>query len=132
MYVCMYAYSIPSVRGQLTFHLCAFASQLRSEAHWLLHLPKLPKPFVNPIGAGDAVASGTVIRWAGHCTSPSGGDGDSDGDSDSDGDCDGKVVLEAFRWGVACGAASCLTGANSVFAREDADLIASGIHTQRL
>jgi hypothetical protein len=28
-----------------------------------LTVPRLPRPMMNPIGAGDAVASGTLLQW---------------------------------------------------------------------
>ena len=40
-------------------------------------------------------------------------------------------VLQAFRWGLACGAASCMTGSNSVFDKVDADALYPLIRTDR-
>lgn len=34
-----------------------------------LQMPSLPRPMKNPIGAGDAVSSGTLLRWTGASTS---------------------------------------------------------------
>jgi fructose-1-phosphate kinase PfkB-like protein len=59
---------------------------------WSFSLPPLPSPPVNPIGAGDTVASGTLLRLA-----------------------TGAPLHECFAWGLACGAASCLTNSCATF-----------------
>jgi fructose-1-phosphate kinase PfkB-like protein len=70
----------------------------------------LPRPLANPIGAGDAVASGTLLRWCD--TVPAAPAATTVGAV--------AELTEAFAWGLACGAASCLTTENSVFALDDA------------
>ena len=63
--------------------------------------PSLPRPLANPIGAGDAVASGTLLRW---CQAvPAAGSGPSPALAE---------LSDAFAWG--------LTNENSVFALDDA------------
>ena len=42
----------------------------------------------------------------------------------------GADPVAAFRWGLACGAASCMADANSVFARADAETLFAGIGLQ--
>ena len=38
-------------------------------------------------------------------------------------------ALEAFQWGLACGAASCMTADNGVFVGQDARVIRGGMLT---
>lgn len=94
----------------------AFPSQRR-----VLALPPLPGPVINPIGAGDAVSAGTIFAWSGAFQLES---------RDARGETEVKefdAFTEAFRWGLACGAASCLTHSNSVFELETAKQIFRGI-----
>lgn len=92
-----------------------------------------------PIGAGDAVAAGTLAAWQYLChdaTATNGGDGEFCGvmppeigkrlaarvaewSGDEGGDGGGRMVT-AFAFGLACGAASCLQEENSVFEAEAA------------
>ncbi|KNC76838.1 hypothetical protein SARC_10687 [Sphaeroforma arctica JP610] len=71
-----------------------------------LALPKLPSADVNPIGAGDAVASGTLIAWA---------------TSRNERISVRDTINEAFKWGLCCGAASCLSSKCSTFERSLAE-----------
>ena len=96
-------------------------------------LPALPRPLLNPIGAGDAVASGMLAALTGKAgpLPVTGGAGAGAGP------VLGRLTLAggadpvaAFRWGLACGAASCMTDANSVFARADAEALFAGIGLQ--
>eukprot|EP01041_Mallomonas_annulata_P010812 gene10812-22560_t len=76
-----------------------------------LEMPPLPGPLINPIGAGDAVSAGTIFAW--------------DGSFQLSGwpSADEMDEKTAFSWGLACGAASCLTNSNSVFSLADAEAI---------
>mmetsp|Transcript_19574 Transcript_19574/g.54756 ORF Transcript_19574/g.54756 Transcript_19574/m.54756 type:complete len:390 (+) Transcript_19574:47-1216(+) len=60
---------------------------------------------VSPIGAGDATAAGTLHAWSRAATGQRAA-----GDDDAD-----ARAVDAFRFGLSVGAASCLTGENSVF-----------------
>lgn len=60
-------------------------------------------PILSPIGAGDTVAGATFVAWL-----------------------ENDDPVRAFAYGLACGAASCLTAENAVF---DAD-VAAAIHAQ--
>lgn len=104
--------------------------------HWTYTLPPLPRPLVNPIGAGDAVSSGTLMAATGavsgrsfaaaagaHSSAPSNASGGDEGAAEVD-------VVAAFRWGLACGAASCMTGSNSVFDRADVEALFDEIRIQ--
>jgi len=70
---------------------------------WALAMPPLPGPVLSPVGAGDAVAGGTFHAWL------------RPGETSSSVDSGVPVVVRAFAFGLACGAASCLTAENSVF-----------------
>lgn len=77
---------------------------------WLLTRSQpLPGPVVSPIGAGDATSSGTLMHWS-SCLSNT---------VPTSAQCmkvsDDDLVVESFRWGVACGAASCMSAGNSRF-----------------
>jgi len=85
------------------------APQLQQQ-HTVFPTPPLPRPLANPIGAGDAVASGTLLRWCD--TVPAAPAATTAGTV--------AELTEAFAWGLACGAASCLTTENSVLALDDA------------
>jgi hypothetical protein len=85
------------------------APQLQQQ-YTVFPTPPLPRPLANPIGAGDAVASGTLLRWCD--TVPAAPAATTVGAV--------AELTEAFAWGLACGAASCLTTENSVFALDDA------------
>ena len=76
--------------------------------HWTIELPKLKRPLVSPIGAGDATSAGTLLHWSGEIAT---------------GDKHDRDVLTAFRWGLACGSASCLTAKNSRFDIADVEEI---------
>jgi len=86
---------------------------LRSGRSWRLErTQKLRGPVMSPIGAGDATSAGTLHAW---CRGRGGG-----GDLDSQ-------ALEAFRFGLAVGAASCLTGENAKFDMADVEQILESI-----
>ena len=101
--------------GAFSAHLLELTSLGTVGKHVTYTLPSLPRPLVNPIGAGDAVASGTIMAATGKVRVPGMEDADSGG------------MIHAFRWGLACGAASCLGPTNSAFARGDAEEIFAGI-----
>jgi len=83
----------------------AFLFSAGSGRSWQLPLPALSFPVRNPIGAGDAVAAGTINFLCGLV--------DAGGSEDREhGD---ERALAAFRWGLACGAASCASNTNSEF-----------------
>jgi len=87
-------------------------------------IPPLPRPILNPIGAGDAVASGLLMHLHpsgdDHGSSGSGSAGGESGSDSSSSSSSIKEIRDAFSWGLAVGAASCLSQSNSVFAIEDA------------
>ena len=101
--------------GAFSAHLLELTSRGTVGKHVTYTLPSLPRPLVNPIGAGDAVASGTIMAATGKVRVPGMEDADSGG------------MIHAFRWGLACGAASCLGPTNSAFTRGDAEEIFAGI-----
>lgn len=85
------------------------ALAVRSGRRWRLERSQeLRAPVISPIGAGDSTSAGTLHAWSrgGYCTSP--------GDSDAD-----LCAVESFRFGLAVGAASCLTGENALFDMSD-------------
>ena len=109
---------------------------------------------MNPIGAGDAVSSGTLWRWCGSVTLPGERDGtnidsnndsnssknDDENNSKSDGngienriENDVKLlkIQDAFSWGLSCGSASCMGQANSVFDIHDAINFYQNIKTEK-
>ena len=95
--------------------------------HYTFTMPPLPRAVENPIGAGDAVSSGTIMAATGAVAgmtfllaslNNAAGAGSSGGREEGDVD-----VVSAFRWGLACGAASCLSPSNSVFSRTDVEAI---------
>ena len=94
--------------GAFSAHLLQLTSRGTVGKHVTYTLPPLPRPLVNPIGAGDAVASGTIMAATGKVRVP--------GMEEVD-------IIQAFRWGLACGAASCLGPTNSAFTRRDAEEI---------
>jgi len=77
---------------------------------WAFSMPPLPRPVVSPIGAGDAVAGATLSAWL---------KDDADGGQ--------PAPLRAFRFGLACGAASCLTPDNAAFDVATATALYEGI-----
>ena len=106
------------------------------------------------IGAGDAVSSGTLLRWCGSVVLP--GESDSrqaisnndsnnsknggKNNSKSDGnrienriENDVKLlkIQDAFSWGLSCGSASCMGQANSVFDIHDAINFYQNIKTEK-
>lgn len=100
--------------GPHTSYLIAAAEGAVVEVHTYI-IPRLPRPLVNAIGAGDAVASGTILKWTESLTS-------------STGEC---PAVDAFRWGLAVGSASCMTSENSVFSLEDAKALYDDIVVER-
>ena len=87
-------------------------------------VPPLPKPMRNPIGAGDAVSSGTLLGWCGAKTLPSPVNSEDPRTNIVD---EWNQISNAFSWGLACGAASCMGDANSVFILEEAESLYAGI-----
>lgn len=78
---------------------------------WRYSRPKLPRPVVNPIGAGDAVSAGTLLALTERYTTEfRGGSVSYVGVAEAKQDAE---AVDAFRWGLACGAASCLHIENS-------------------
>jgi fructose-1-phosphate kinase PfkB-like protein len=75
---------------------------------------------INPIGAGDAVSAGLMYQWLGAAT------------HSSDTAARRAAMERAFRFGLACGAASCCTPTNSVFAAEACDALDRAICVTRL
>jgi sugar/nucleoside kinase (ribokinase family) len=83
--------------------------------HLVYSLPRLPRPLINPIGAGDACASGLLLAISGKVEIPV-----HQTQTQKIDIADVEGAVEAFRWGLACGAASCMTEGNSVLSRSDA------------
>jgi fructose-1-phosphate kinase PfkB-like protein len=83
--------------------------------HWLLHVPNLTRSLVSPIGAGDATSSGLLLCWSNQ-VNISGKSNDSNNGNTYN-------VLDSFRWGLSCGSASCMSDANSIFEKTDAESI---------
>jgi hypothetical protein len=89
-------------------------------------MPPLPGALVNPIGAGDAVASGTMLHWC-HAVPRIA----LSGSAVVAGDEKWNAAVEAFCWGLSCGAASCLTESNSVFDLPTAINLRRGVQVSR-
>ena len=97
------------------------ALDLASGRRFRLALPPLSGPVLSPVGAGDAVAGGTLYAWL--ASEPSGAAvaavAASGAGSGAHGAKGGPgtvpVAVQAFAFGLACGAASCLTAENSIF-----------------
>ena len=87
-------------------------------------VPPLPRPMRNPIGAGDAVSSGTLLGW---CGAKSLSLPIKDGDPKTKSEDEWDQISNAFSWGLACGAASCMGDANSVFILAEAESLYAGI-----
>lgn len=79
-----------------------------------------------PIGAGDAVAAGTFAVW---CNHPLKDDLNSMLNLNQNSPCD---ALHAFRFGLACGSASCLQEENSVVDVNDVIKILSQIKIEEV
>lgn len=105
--------------GPYTSYLIKSSRGVVSSIHEF-KMPQLPRPLVNAIGAGDAVASGTILRWTDSMEFPIGSE-----------ETDISAV-DAFRFGLSVGCASCMTTENSVFALEDAMTIYGGIIVDRV
>ena len=86
----------------------AYLFNLQNQEAMKYTLPALAKSIRNPIGAGDATAGGTIYRWI---------------------QDDGCTPEEAFKFGLAIGAASCMSGLNSVFDINDVQQLYTGIST---
>jgi sugar/nucleoside kinase (ribokinase family) len=81
---------------------------------WTISLPPtLPFAIVNPIGAGDAVASGMFHELTDRLRLPQDFDNPSI-PTETDDTADERVLL-ALAWGVAVGAASCAGSLCSIF-----------------
>ena len=79
----------------------AGALDVASGQRWSIALPPLPGAVQSPVGAGDAVAGATFVAWLEAAPSSTTGSP--------------PAAVSAFAFGVAVGAASCLTGENSRF-----------------
>ena len=95
--------------------------------HFVYSLPPLPRPLINPIGAGDACASGLLLAISGKVEFPAHHQTQMQQKNDVAEVEEVGDAVEAFRWGLACGAASCMTEGNSVLSRQDAELLFIGI-----
>lgn len=76
--------------------------------HYNIVVPPLDKPLVSPIGAGDATSAGTFSRLV---------------ESRALKHMNIEDILDAFRFGLSCGSASCLNAKNSQFEMIDVDRI---------
>lgn len=104
-----------------------------SARQWVLTSQPLPGPVESPIGAGDATSSGTLMHLSKAidlsrlgAIVPSSDTTSSKTTTSRENEFDESVV-NSFRWGIACGGASCLSTANSVFSMTDATAIFAGI-----
>jgi len=96
---------------------------------WVFTSPQLPGSVVSPIGAGDATSSGTLMYWSNAIDNnkvTAGVRSTTTTIIDNDSDNYDRNVVDSFRWGIACGGASCLS-ANSVFTMTDAIAIFNDI-----
>lgn len=82
------------------------------KVHLKYALPALPGTVINPIGAGDAVSSGTLMAVTNRVTPVTDG-GALKPLTVSIADISLTAATMSFRWGLACGAASCLSPLNS-------------------
>jgi hypothetical protein len=98
------------------------AWDVRSGRAWRLEVPQLPAPVRSPVGAGDAVAGDLFHAWlaltaaaaaAAAAADATAGADPSSGPSAATAGVPSAVA--AFAFGLACGAASCLTAENSRF-----------------
>ena len=78
---------------------------------YIFKVPKLARPLVSPIGAGDATSSGTLMYWCGQINHLN-------NDRKSVSEIEDSL-LKSFQWGLACGSASCMSSSNSVFEIQD-------------
>ena len=109
------------------------------------------------IGAGDAVSSGTLLRWCGSVVLPGESDDrqviSNNSNNDSNNSKNGNEnnsksdenrienriandvkllkIQDAFSWGLSCGSASCMGQANSVFDISDAINFYQNIKTEK-
>lgn len=98
------------------------ALDVSSGRAWRLVVPPLPGSVRSPVGAGDAVAGGTFHAWLALAASaaavPSAGPPEATAPSSearAAGAAGAPAAVAAFAFGLACGAASCLTAENSAF-----------------
>lgn len=121
--------------GKRPAHLCWFASEAAAmESSWQLlplDIPKLDADTLYPIGAGDAVAAGTLAAWMALKTSERGSAGivppschealvaKTKSLEDSGLPSAASNLLASFAFGLACGSASCLQEENSVLELDD-------------
>lgn len=92
------------------------------ESAWRFHLAPLPRKSLSPIGAGDAVAGGTILHWNGDVPTTSLGSIAAFRGTVNCNEND-ESLINAFAWGISCGAASCMTSTNSVFELADVQSI---------
>lgn len=103
---------------------------------WKLTMPPLPGPVLSPVGAGDAVAGGTFHAWLGLRSASGSTSATTEATVNLEAaagsaeirkhEAVNAVGVAAFKFGLACGAASCLTAENSAL-----DLtIALSLHAQ--
>ena len=104
----------------------ASTSSNNSIEHYTLNVPVLSRPLVSPIGAGDATSSGFLMSWSGQvngiATTQPTFSSSSSSPTILNGEVESEVeqLLQAFRWGLSCGGASCMETGNSVFSMTDA------------
>ena len=104
------------------------ASSSNNIEHYTLNVPVLSRPLVSPIGAGDATSSGFLMSWSdrvkeiGTTQPTSSSSSTSSSPTTLKGEVESEVeqLLQAFRWGLSCGGASCMETGNSVFSMSDA------------
>jgi hypothetical protein len=110
LYMICNVLSIHTIRGNVISLMGGNNLQLgKEQLQARIQMPPLPGPLINPIGAGDAVASGTMLHWCNAVPRFA------LGGSVVTSNLGWNSAVEAFCWGLSCGAASCLTETNSVF-----------------
>lgn len=105
--------------GPFSAYLLPLSSRMGGgdESYFKYTLPPLPRGLVNPIGAGDSVAAGlSAVLSGAYALRGAGGAG--------------VGADAAFRFGLACGMASCLTTVNAELRGEDATALFSQIRVE--
>jgi fructose-1-phosphate kinase PfkB-like protein len=108
--------------GPFPAHFVSLSTHARAK----LAVPPL-SDVVNPIGAGDATSAGLLMAWTQSIDETIMSSLLPPTQDLRGGDEEDRKVLSAFRFGLACGSASCLTNSNSIFRAEDVHRIYNDI-----
>jgi 1-phosphofructokinase len=99
------------------FFQIAFAeSDITSFNHWIVYVPLLDREVVSPIGAGDTTSAAMLYYLSTYAEK----------------DRIQDAMLDAFRWGLACGTSSVYTTLNSSFSFDEVNAIFSDVKAERL